>query len=192
MTQQMKQPIFNKALRILLTTNALILFAAAMFGPITAIFVEKVGGDLLDASYAGTIFALSAGFMTLLSGKYSDKIKENELIVVFGYILMGIGFLLYTIVDSVKFLLLVQIIIGFGEAIYSPAFDAAYSKHLDNHCAGREWGAWESTNYFTLGAGAFVGGLIANFFGFDALFITMGSLCLVSAGYIYILPRSVI
>ncbi|MBI2453266.1 MFS transporter [Candidatus Peregrinibacteria bacterium] len=188
----MKPPLFNRAIRILLTTNALILFAAAMFGPITAIFVEKVGGDLLDASYAGTIFALSAGFMTLLSGKYSDKIKENELIVVFGYLLIGLGFFLYTLVDSIIFLLFVQVIIGFGEAIYSPAFDAAYSKHLNVHRAGREWGAWESINYFTLGTGAFAGGLITNFFGFDALFITMGALCLISAMYIYLLPRSVI
>jgi len=42
----------NRGLRILLVTNAMILLAGAMLGPIYAIFVEKVGGNLLDASIA--------------------------------------------------------------------------------------------------------------------------------------------
>ena len=73
----MKKPFLNKALRILLSTNAMILMAGAMLGPIYAIFVEDVGGDLLDASLAGGIFALVAGITTLLSGKYSDKIRNS-------------------------------------------------------------------------------------------------------------------
>lgn len=82
-------------MRILLCTNALVLMVGAMLGPIYALFVEKVGGDLMDASIAGGIFALAAGLATLASGRYSDRIKENELIVVLGYTIMGIGFLLY-------------------------------------------------------------------------------------------------
>ena len=72
-----------------------------MLGPIYALFVEKVGGDLMDASIAGSIFALVAGITTLISGKYTDKTKENELVVVLGYTIMGIGFLLYFWVSSV-------------------------------------------------------------------------------------------
>ncbi len=94
----------------------------------------------MDASIAGGIFALVAGLTTLLSGKYSDKIKENELLVVLGYVIIGVGFLLYFWVTSVVFLLIVQAIIGLGEAIYAPAFDVLYSKHIDGHKSGREWG----------------------------------------------------
>lgn len=39
--KKMKTLFFNKALRILLVTNALILISAAMFGPISALFVKK-------------------------------------------------------------------------------------------------------------------------------------------------------
>jgi len=133
--------LFNKQIRILLTTNGLILIAGAMIGPIYALFVEKIGGDLLDASYAFGAYALAAGITTLISGRYADKLKENELIVVFGYGIMGLAFFGYTLVSSIWSLLIVQIIIGLGEAIYSPAFDAIYSKHLDGHKLGREWGA---------------------------------------------------
>lgn len=111
-----------------------------MLGPIYALFVGKIGGDLLDVSYAFGIYALAAGMTTLISGRYADKLKENELIVVFGYGIMGLAFFGYTLVNSIWSLLLVQIIVGLGEAIYLPAFDAIYSKHLDGHKSGKEWG----------------------------------------------------
>jgi len=81
------------------------------------------------------------------------------------------------------------IIVGLGEAIYSPAFDALYSKYLDGDESGIEWGAWESLDYFTRAIGALAGGLLVKCCGFSAMFIAMGLLCSFSAVYIYALPR---
>jgi len=184
--------IFNKALRILLITNGVILLAAAMLGPIYALFVEKIGGDLLDASLTGGVFALAAGIATLIAGRYADKIKESRYIVAGGYFFMGVGFFLYIFVDSIWFLFLVQVIIGFAEATYAPAFDALYSKHLTNYKAGRVWGAWEATNYFTAAAGAGIGGIIVVSFGFNAIFIIMALLCISSCLYILHLPKTIL
>jgi len=187
-----KKPLFNKPLKILLVTNSMILLAGAMFAPIYALFVEEIGGSLIDASLAGGVFALAAGLTTLISGKFSDKIKETELIVIFGYLIMGVGFLLYSACKSIYFLLFIQVLVGLGEAIYSPAFDAVYSKHLDKKNEGRQWGAWESINYFSLAAGAAVGGLIVTYFSFTALFTIMAAMSFFSALYIYQLPRKVL
>jgi len=183
---------FNKAIRILLVTNSLVLIAGAMLGPIYALFVEKVGGNLLDASYAFGAYALSAGVVTIISGKYADRLKENELIMVWGYLIMGVAFFGYTLVNGLWSLLVIQVLIGLGEAIYSPAFDAIYSKHLDRKKSGGEWGAWESINYFTTAAGALIGGLLVTFLGFNIMFIVMGLLCFAGAVYIFRLPRSVL
>ena len=105
---------------------------------------------------------------------------------------MGVGFLLYFWVNSVTFLFIVQAVIGFGEAIYAPAFDAVYSKHLDEHKSGTQWGVWESMNYFTHAMGAFLGGVLVTVFGFQSLFIIMAMLCFGSALYIFHLKRSVL
>ncbi len=184
--------VFNKALRILLSTNALILMAGAMLGPIYALFVKRIGGSLMDASIAGGIFALVAGLTTLISGKYSDKIKERKLIIVFGYLIMGLGFFLYFWVNSVIFLFIVQAIIGLGEAIYAPAFDAIYSQHLSPKKAGIQWGAWESMYYFTTAVGAIAGGALVTLFGFQILFLIMGILCFSSATYIFYLKKDIL
>lgn len=184
--------LFNKQIKILLFTNSFILLSGTMLGPIYALFVEKVGGNLLDASYAYAAYALAAGIITLISGRYSDKIKENELIIMFGYAIMGLAFFAYTLVNSMWSLLLVQVIVGFGEAIYSPAFDSIYSKHLSKNNSGTEWGAWESMNYFITVIGAISGGLLVTYFGFNVMFIAMGLLSFGSAIYIFFLPRKVL
>jgi DHA1 family multidrug resistance protein-like MFS transporter len=163
-----------------------------MLGPIYALFVEEIGGSLLDASYAGAIFALAAGITVLLSGKYADKIKRPEFIMAFGYVMVGTGFLLLTRVNSIWSLLLVQALIGFGEATYSPSFDAIYSRHLDKHKEGKQWGIWESMMYFTTVIGAIAGGLIATYYNFDALFLVMAIMCIASATYIFFLPKKVL
>lgn len=189
----MQKLIFNKALRVLLATNALIMLSAAMLGPIYALFVERIGGDLLDASIAGGIFALTAGIVSLLSGRLSDEVRHSDWILVLGYSFIGLGFFLYLFVDSVIFLFAVQVIIGFGEAIYAPAFDKLYSLHLDKGKGGTEWGAWETMNYFTYAAGALFGGLLVSHFGFDIIFMMMAALCYLSAGYLYLLsPRRIL
>ncbi len=182
----------NRALRILLVTNALVLVAGAMLAPIYALFVDKIGGDLFDAGLTGGVFALAAGITTLIAGRFADKIRENELIVVLGYVIMGVGFLLLTKVGSILSLFLVQALIGFAEAVYAPAFDALYSRHLDRRHAGREWGLWEAIHYFAITIGAIVGGFIATKFGFQILFVIMSVLSFISALYIYFLPRKVL
>lgn len=182
----------NKPIRIILGTNGIVLIAGAMLGPIYALFVEEIGGDLLDASIAFAVFALAGGITMLIAGHYTDKVVHKERIMVSGYIIMGIGFLGYLFVDSLFTLLIVQIIIGLGEAIYTPPIDTLYAKHIHEDHSGKTWALWESLDYFTAALGAIAGGYLVTLFGFDALFIAMSVLTLGSALYLYLLPKNLL
>lgn len=181
----------NRFLRILLITNAIILIAGAMLGPIYAIFVEGIGGDLLDASLTAGVFNLAAGITTFIAGKYSDKSKHPVKIVIIGYFLMGIGFFLLVFVKSIYALFAVQALIGFSEALYNPAFDSLYSKHLKKKEAGEGWGAWESSQYFSVTVGIAIGGFITYFFGFAFLFILMSVFSMATALYLHLLSKKI-
>lgn len=171
----------NKIRQFLLITNGLIFFAEAMLGPIYALFIADVGGSIINAGIAGGVFALVAGTLTLFVGKASDYSGSRRLFVGVGYAVIGIGFALYTIVDSFAALLVVEAVIGAGQAIYAPPFSALYSQHLDFRHPARQWGVWEAMTYYTTALGSVVGAYIASRYGFDALFVLMSFLAFVSA-----------
>lgn len=168
------------------------LLAKAMLGPIYALFVEDLGGDLVDAGLTFGVFAFAAGITTLIVGSLSDRVKEDELIISAGFLITAFGFFYYIFVDSLATLMIAQVIIGLGEATKFPAYDEVFSKHLDKGTGGREWGAWEALSYFTAAIGAVGGGYLAAEMGFDAIFIIMGALSLWAAIFIYRLPRKVL
>lgn len=182
----------TKANQILLYSNGLVKIATAMFGPLYALFVEQIGGNLFHASLAIFIFAFSAGITTLLAHRYTEKIKDNELVLVWGYLLLGFGFLGYVFVNSITTLFLVQAIIGIAEAVYSPVFDKLYSKHLTWGQQAVQWSHQKATYYFVAGLGAVFGGLIVILYGFDIIFLLIASLCFLSSAYIWFLPREIL
>ena len=175
--------------KILLFTNSLVLIAAAMIAPIYAIYVKKIWWDLMDASVALWLFALAAWLVTLVSWNYVDKVKNKSLIIVLGYLLIWIWFILYTIADNIYFLFFIQILIWIWEAIYSPAFDALYWLSLKEEYKGFWWGLWEFMNYFTIAVWAFAGGIMVTYLGFNSIFIAMSILCFGSAIYLYIVSN---
>ncbi len=175
----------NRGLRILLLTNSFVLMAGAMLAPIYALFVEKIGGDLLSASITSAIFALTAGVTSLFIGKYADKKGKDVPLLVGGYAVMAVGFIAMMFANSIWDLFIIQALIGFGEATYSPAFDAVYTRHMSKRKAGLAWGSWEASYYFSSTCGALLGGIIVTAFGFNMIFIIMASMCLVSGTYIY-------
>lgn len=180
-------------LRILLFTDGLFLLAASMLGPIYAIFVEKIGGDILVAGASFAIFSLILGIVILIMGKIEDKVlKETELWVSIGYFIIALGFFSYLFVKSPWHLFIAQAILGLGEAIESPAYSAVYSKHLDHKKRAFQWGSWDAMRNFAAAGGALVGALIAFNFNFQALFVIMGSLSLVAGLVIFFQPRRVL
>jgi len=163
----------KKWLKILLVADAFMYLAAGMFEPIYAIFVEKIGGDILTASGAWAAFTFTSGFLIWLFGKWEDRVKHLEKMIFLGYALRSCAFLGYFFVANKFHLFAVQILLGIGLATSLPAYDALYSKLLSKGRFASEWGAWEGVYMMVSAAAAITGGAIANFFGFKALFLVM-------------------
>ena len=63
-------------LKMMLVLEALIMFSGGLFGPLYALFVEGVGGSIIDVGIASSIFLMSAAVLIYLIGKWADKIKH--------------------------------------------------------------------------------------------------------------------
>ena len=168
----------RRELKILLSAAGLFMLAGGLFGPIYAVFVDQIGGDLLTAGGAYGLYSISAGLLIFLISRWEDRVKHQEKLVVVGYILSCMGFLGYLLIKAPIHLFIVQIILGLGEAIVTPAYDSLYSRHLDKGRFASEWGLWESMNYVITAIAAVVGGFLANVFGFKILFVLMSAISL--------------
>ncbi len=163
----------NRYLKILLGADFFILLAMGMIAPIYAIFVEEIGGSILDAGIAWAIFCLTSGILMYVIGRWSDKKKHYSRMLFFGYMLRSLAFLGYFFVQNTTHLFLVQILLGLSMAIATPSYDALYSEHLDKGRYATDWSLWESMNMITAAVAALVGSAIVNYFGFKTLFIIM-------------------
>lgn len=168
----------NTLQKILLLTDGLYIFSGGLIGPIYALFVDSIGGDLLDASSTFAFFMLTAAVVVYFLALWEDKSKHLKKFVIAGYGLGVIGYLGYLFVDSPVSLFVVQIILGFSIALKDPAFDALFSSS-EKHLA-LAWGEWEATDYFVLGLGALFGGFVAQNFGFRPLLFCMFFLSIAS------------
>jgi DHA1 family multidrug resistance protein-like MFS transporter len=182
--------LINKPLRILLAADTLVLIAGAMIVPYYALFVQKIGGDILDTGLATGAYAVAAGFATLAAGRWSDRVTRKEFIVAASYIVMALCFVAYLFVHSIWQLLIVQIVIGLAQATYIPAYDALYGSHVGGiRTASSRWSFWEASNFFAIAIGALAGATIVRSAGFSGLLLTMAGLCVVSGLYLFTVSR---
>jgi len=182
----------NKHLRALLTLNTFFVFGATLLGPLYAVFVKDIGGNILTIGWSFAVYMVILGLAAYATGKLGDKIKEREYLLGLGYLFRGFGFFGYVFTQNSFHLLFVQIILGLGEAFGNPAFKAIFSEHLDEGKYSSEWGIWDALYSVAVGISAMTGAFIVSIFGFDTLFVTMGSISFLSFIIILLLPRELL
>ncbi|MBT3582277.1 MFS transporter [Candidatus Woesearchaeota archaeon] len=163
----------KKQLKILLAADSFFVLAAGLFGPIYAVYVQQIGGDLLTAGGAYSAFAFTSGILIYLIGKWEDHVKHLDKLLIASYALSCFGFVGYLLIQRPLHLFAVQIVFGIAGAINKPAYDALYSKYLAKTKAASQWGAWEGMVWISSAIGAVVGGYIAQIYGFRTLFTIM-------------------
>ena len=163
----------NRILNILLYSSFFLIFSIGLLGPIYAIFVEDIGGDVLTAGSTYAVYSIVMGIVIFLLSKWEDHVKHQEKLLVASRVLTVVGTAGYLFVSSPTDLFLVQVIIGISYAIGAPVYDTMYSKHLERGKGVSQWGVWESMDAIVTGISAFLGSLIVALFGFHILMIVM-------------------
>lgn len=175
-------------LKILIAALFIYNFSAGLLGPIYAIFVQQIGGNILDAGIAWAIYSITIGVSTIIFSKFEDHMS-NEKLIVAGYGLMTFGFLAYYFVAAPIHLFIVELFFGITTAFQDPAWEAFFTKKVDKGREARQWGDWESGKYVAAGVASLLGSFIAFEFGFKNLFILMTIICAISTLVSYMLIK---
>jgi MFS family permease len=176
--------MLNKYTRALLLADTAWFFGEGMLGPLFAVFTEKVGGDILNITWAWAAYLIVTGIMIMVIGKISDnKISKRKLIFA-GYALNAILTFSYLLVDNPLSLLFVQMGLGVAAALATPTWDALYSEQENKKKDGFAWGLADGAQDLAGGIAILAGGFIVVLASFDALFITMGVIQIISVAFL--------
>ena len=68
-------PPLSKSAKILLLASSLWYFGEGLFGPLFAVFAEKVGGDIMDITWAWSLYLIVTGIAYVAIGKLFNRTK---------------------------------------------------------------------------------------------------------------------
>ena len=75
----------TKTTKILLIASSLWYFGEGLFGPLFAIYAEKIGGDLLDITWAWAFYLVTTGVFYFIIGKYFNHSVYKKHVMIAGY-----------------------------------------------------------------------------------------------------------
>ncbi|MBX4198296.1 MFS transporter [Candidatus Parcubacteria bacterium] len=184
--------MINKALRTLYFYNAIFVLAGSLFGPLYAVYIEKIGGNVFIISVSWALFLISSTLFTYVISKFGDTVREKEYLLMAGFLLRGVVWILYIFVGNLWFLMVLQVLLGLGEALGSPSFDSLVAKHLDKGRFVEEYADMKIIFNLSAGLAAIIGGALVAKFGFPTLFIIMAVLALICFFGILFKPRKLL
>jgi len=152
------------------------LYGISLLSPIFAVFViEKIsGGNLQIVGIALAIHLFVANVLSLFTAKYFDKTDgdaDEYKYLAIGYTVISLLPLLYSWVDSVWQVYLLQIINGIMVAISYPAWRGLYARSIDKGREAFEWSFNASANGLKAATAAVLAGYLAENIGYNAVFI---------------------
>jgi MFS family permease len=171
------------ASKILLIQNMFFEFGAGLFGPIYAIFVEQIGGSILDAGIAWGIFLISIGLSEYIVSKFIDRFKQKNILIITSVIYAFVIFS-YILVSNVYELFVLQLIAGIVIAIDKPAWSSWYAQLQRKGERGHDFALMYMSNDIAKGIAILFGASLAYLFGFKILFILAGLFILLGIPFI--------
>ncbi|MDP4012162.1 MAG: MFS transporter [Candidatus Nanoarchaeia archaeon] len=173
----------NKKIRILLYGAGIWYLAEGMLGPLFAVFTERIGGDVLEISWAWATYLIVAGVFYMIIGELIDTKYDKARVMVLGYALNAIFTFGYLLVSAPWHLFVVQTGLGFAAALANPTWNALYAKYEDKKHDGFEWGLAGGEAQILMGLALIAGGFIVTYLSFKTLFLTMGIIQVIATIY---------
>jgi hypothetical protein len=167
------RPRVNLFYKVLVSAFTLSMFAEGVILPIYAVFVQRIGGNILDAGNAMGIFLITQGAFTVAIHRLRWSARARVVLMVAGWTIWLAGIASYLLISNILMLFVTQILTAAGNALADPAFDQELADHTDQNLKEYEWGLWEGSKDLIDGVAAIIGAFIAQRLGFRVLIFSM-------------------
>lgn len=181
----------NRVIRFLTISDILMLSGWGLINPIFAVFVtdQIQGGNVEMAGLAITVFLLTKSLVQMPIAWLIDK-KRGEIddfwVMIIGSLIISLSAFLFIFAKNVSQILLIQVVNGFGAALSYPSWLAIFTRHVDTHKEGFEWSLYFTVTDLGGALVAGLGGAIANYLGFQSLFLLVGLLSFLGTAFLFV------
>jgi len=170
----------NFVIKILIFSDFLIWSSYQFLAPIFAIFItDRINQSSIETvGLASAIYLISKSIFEIPVGAYIDKSKSEKddlYTAISGTILASLVFFAFTFIGSVWELYVLQIFMGLANALAFPGWYSIFTKHIDKEKAAFEWSLYDVLLGIGMAAAAAIGGVLAEQFGFNLVFIIIGA-----------------
>lgn len=160
--------------KILLYANNLAMLGEGLFGPLYAVFAEKIGGSVLEITWAWAVYLIVTGITIVFVGAFSDRKGWKKKMLIWGYGVAAVFTFMYLWVDAPWKLYVVEGGLGFAAALSTPTWYALFSKYQHDEERGWSWGIAQGQSKLLLAFSMVLGGFVVSYFSFFTLFVAMG------------------
>lgn len=183
----------GRLVKFFVASDFFLLAGWGFIDPVFAVFiVQKIaGGTLITVGIAAGIYWIVKSILQIPIAKYLDNTpgeKDDFAILVGGILLAGISAMAFSWVSSAAELYFVQAIHAVAFACYSAAWPAIFSRHLDKDRFAFDWSLDSVTVGVAAGITGLLGGIVAETYGYTAVFFSAGILSFIAAFVLIFAP----
>ena len=185
-------PKINRTIFLLMLSDIFVGTGFGLIDPILAIFFKEniVGGTILTAGFASTLFLMVKSIVQLPFSKYVDSHKKKVKWLIVGSFLISSVPIIYIFSENIWHIYIAQIIMGIGSGLSYPTWLGIWSTHLDKNHESFEWSLYSTISGIGVALTASIGAALAEFVGFSATFITVGIFSIIGTFILFWLEKS--
>lgn len=180
----------NKIIKVIIYWDIVINSAWGLLGPVFAIFIVQTiaVGDAAQgakvAGFASLAYWITKSILQIPIGHYLDKNhgeRDDFWFTVVGTLLTGLVPFGYLVSSLPWHIYAFQALHAIGMSMVIPSAYAIFTRHIDKGRESYEWGLDSTLLGAGVGITGAVGGTLAAYFGFQAIFILTGTFTIISA-----------
>lgn len=174
----------NRIVSILIFSDLALLAGWGLITPIMSVFItEKIASGTLGAVGASVaVFWFTRALLQVPIASYLDRADGEQRdfhALVLGLVISAISAFLTPLASSMSHIYLLQFLNGIGYALYVPSWSAVFTHHVDPEHTALEWAIDRSVGGIATGVSGLLGGVAAATYGFPAVFVATGVLCMI-------------
>ncbi len=187
----------NRLVKYFIISDLVFWSGWGMMSPVFSVFIVQQipGATLVTVGIAAATYWITRSVIQLPLASFLDRTdgeKDDFYALIVGLIIASLSAFAFVLVQTAGGVYIVEALHAAGLALYAVSWQSIFSRHLDKDRVSFDWALDSTAIGIATGVSGLVGGIVASWLGFSAVFVSVGVLSAVSALILIMVPDIVL